>query len=547
MLDPGILAEYNTIRQTKNTSMFCHAPFTSMNFEQNGNVTVCCYNRTYLLGCYPNKTLKKIWYGQEANGLRHYMKKNDLPEGCEICHAQFLSKDFGGLRAQFYDNLAEAQYPEDDGNLLLMPKVMEFEISNVCNLECTMCSGYWSSAIRSNREKLPPLKSPYDEDFVRQLEVFIPYLSEARFLGGEPFLIKTYYQIWDLIIRLNPAIAVSITTNGTVLNTRVKEVVEHLRAWIVMSIDSLDKENYERIRANAKFDQVMENFHFFRDYTKRNNRGMTIAVCPMRSNWHEMPRFLDFCNQHGVRLFFNTVLRPEEASLMSMRLDDLSTVVNYLRSVKLTEETEIHVHNNATYLDLIKQISSYRGDLTLEYFAVASKLVEKRQYRKALQEMRKIPETHAMYHFSLTVSGNIQRLLRDFEGAQENLRRAIAMTRYGGESVLYRVWLSLDENRLKRELAHVVQVGQLLQQRDESEAGACEVLGSLYALQGRLADAMRAFDRLVELQPNRPQAHIRRGLACQLIGDRDQARVEVEAALALDPYDADALQLKAVL
>ena len=49
MLDPEILAEYNTIRQTKNTAIFCHATFTSMNFEQNGNVTVCCYNRIYAL------------------------------------------------------------------------------------------------------------------------------------------------------------------------------------------------------------------------------------------------------------------------------------------------------------------------------------------------------------------------------------------------------------------------------------------------------------------------------------------------------------------
>ena len=510
MLDPGILAEYNTIRQTKNTAIFCHAPFTSMNFEQNGNVTVCCYNRRNVLGRYPYDTLEKVWYGREAMELRRHMKSMDLPKGCEICYAQFESRNFSGLHAQLYDHLAEEQYPERDGRFLPMPKVMEFEISNVCNLECSMCSGYWSSAIRANREKLPPLKSPYDEVFVKQLEAFIPHLHEAKFLGGEPFLIKTYYQIWDLIIRLNPGIAVSITTNGTILNARIKEMLEQLRVRIVMSIDSLDEENYERIRVNAKFEQVMENFHYFRDYARRKNTGITIAVCPMQSNWREIPRLLDFCNEHDVYLYFNTVLRPKEASLMLMKPDELLTVVNYLRSAKLTEETEIQVHNNIGYLGLINQIASDRGDLieeissnreapieevssnrdhtleeissnerdlTLEYFAATSQLVEQRQYREALEEMRKIPETHCMYHSSLAVSSNIQRLLRDFEGAQENLQRAVTLSQYGADSILYRMWLRLDENRLKKDLANVVQARQRMQQGAELEAGACEVLG----------------------------------------------------------------------
>ena len=184
--------------------------------------------------------------------LRRYMKGMDLPKGCEICYAQFESRNFSGLRARLYDHLAEELYPERDGRFLPMPKVMEFEISNVCNLECAMCSGYWSSAIRANREKLPPLKSPYDEDFVKQLEAFIPHLQEAKFLGGEPFLIKTYYQIWDLIIRLNPGIAVSITTNGTILNPRIKEMLEHLRVWIVMSMIRWTRKIMNSIRVKMR-------------------------------------------------------------------------------------------------------------------------------------------------------------------------------------------------------------------------------------------------------------------------------------------------------
>ena len=68
MLDPGILAEYKAIRVTKNTSIFCHAPFTSMNFEQNGNVTVCCYNRKYVLGL-TRMILSKSLVRARGNGI----------------------------------------------------------------------------------------------------------------------------------------------------------------------------------------------------------------------------------------------------------------------------------------------------------------------------------------------------------------------------------------------------------------------------------------------------------------------------------------------
>lgn len=361
MLDPKILAEYNEIRQTHNTSIFCHAPFTSINFEQNGNATVCCYNRAHVLGTYPQDSIEEIWRGRKADQLRKVMRRNVLPAGCQICQDQFHSKNFGGLRARFYDQLSEETYPEADGRFLPMPKVMEFETSNVCNLGCTMCNGYFSSTIRKHREHRPPLKSPYDRRFVEQLEPFIPHLTEARFLGGEPFLIKLYHRIWELIAQLNPDIDVTIVTNGTILNDKVKEILASLKARINISIDSLDRENYERIRVNAKFDQVMENFRYFRQYVKNKNTTMTFNVCPMQQNWRELPHFLEFCNEHDILLFFNTVIYPEDMSLRTMTRGELGEVVEYLKATEFSDHTDAHKWNKNNYLDMIHQIESFQA------------------------------------------------------------------------------------------------------------------------------------------------------------------------------------------
>lgn len=360
MLNKEILSEYNKIRQTKNKGIFCHAPFTNMNFEQNGNATACCYNRTHVLGTYPQNTIEEMWFGREADKLRGYMKRNVLPRGCELCQMQFESRNFGGLRAQAFDSMADKTYHEKEGRLISMPKMMEFEISNLCNLECEMCNGYFSSLIRKNRENLPPLENPYDESFVKQLEPFIPYLSEAKFLGGEPFLVKTYYQIWDLLIQLNPDVQISITTNGTILNNRVMDALEKLKVNIIISVDSLERENYERIRINARFDRVMDHYQYFRDYVKRKHTSLTFAVCPMQQNWKEMPLFLEFCNERGVYLFFNTVTYPEHVALQTMKRGELEKVVEFLESVELKKPTSLHAHNNSNYCDLVRQVSYYR-------------------------------------------------------------------------------------------------------------------------------------------------------------------------------------------
>jgi MoaA/NifB/PqqE/SkfB family radical SAM enzyme len=360
MLDPDLLTSYNAVRATPNKEVFCHAPFVNMNFAQNGNVTVCCYNRTYVLGTYPGETLEEIWHGTQARQLRDSMSRNELPQGCDICLSQFWSSNFAGLRARSFDHLAERKYREDGDRLLVFPKLMEFEISNVCNLECTMCDGTFSSSIRHNREKLPPLKSPYDESFVRQLEPFIPHLREARFLGGEPFLIRTYYQIWDLIIRLNPGMNVTITTNATILNDRVKSVLEKLRANIVVSIDSLSRETYEQIRVNASYDDVMRNLDFFREYTKRNDRWLTLATCPMRQNWRELPSIVEYCNSYGIQVFFNTVVFPCEAAFLYMTHAELNEVLTHLEAVQLPDSTELQRRNKERYRDLVRQIAGYR-------------------------------------------------------------------------------------------------------------------------------------------------------------------------------------------
>lgn len=339
-MDKQLIAAYNKTRDTTDTSVLCHAPFTSINFEQNGNATACCYNRTHILGTYPKHSLKDMWFGPKAQELRKFIKNNDLGGGCEICRKQLLSKNYYGVSARNFDQTAEYDKPAlgklsnliKHGQNIHMPVSMEFELSNTCNLECTMCSGYYSSSIRKNREHLPPMPQVYDEGFVDQLRPFIPYLKDAKFLGGEPFLVEIYYQIWEAIAELNPGMNVHITTNATIWNKRVNDLLQRMHTHIVLSIDSLVQDTYEQIRINAKFDRVRAHVDHFIEYTRKQGTDLTLTVCPMPVNYKELPQLVQYCHNEDLFIHFNTVLQPQEHSFRYLSEPDLLEVIEYLKA-----------------------------------------------------------------------------------------------------------------------------------------------------------------------------------------------------------------------
>lgn len=347
-LTTAVLKDYNKHRPLGPQDKICLAPFKSIYFGHSGRAIACCYNRTYTLGVYPEQSIKGIWEGDQAEKLRRYISANNMDHGCQNCKSQIVAGNYDATKAK--------QYDENRMNDNQYPSVMEFELSNTCNLECEMCSGDFSSLIRENREGRAALKNPYDQAFVNQLEEFIPYLEEVKFYGGEPFLIDIYYDIWDLIIKINPKVRISVQTNGTILNNRVKRIMEQSNFHMNISIDSLDKDNYERIRKNAKFDRTIENVEWFRNYCKKKNTFFGISACAMQQNWHELPAFVRYCNKRDIPVYFHTVFYPKECSFPAMAYEEIQHIVEVLSKEKFPSDSLVETKNKRHFEDTLKQL-----------------------------------------------------------------------------------------------------------------------------------------------------------------------------------------------
>ncbi|MBK8698400.1 MAG: hypothetical protein IPN29_02150 [Saprospiraceae bacterium] len=171
--------------------------------------------------------------------------------------------------------------------------------------------------------------------------------------------ILKYGSEWKAI---NPAINIHITTNGTVLNTRVKELLEGMRCGIVLSLDSLHPDTYAQIRLKGQLARVLQNMDYFLDYTQRKQTYFSIAVCPMQINCSEMPALVDFANEKNVSIHFNTVWNPEEVSLRFLRASELEQVLALYEQYKPVLKTNLHRENYARFTELTEQIKTWRNE-----------------------------------------------------------------------------------------------------------------------------------------------------------------------------------------
>lgn len=351
-LDKAVLKAYNKYRPAGPQDLVCYVPFTSLTFSWRGKVTACSYNRKVVVGHYPQKSVRDIWFGPEIKKLRDHIEHNDLTHGCQHCAYFIEHHKFSGLKPFTFD--AYADYKKHN-----YPRVLEFELSNQCNLECIMCNGLVSSSIRQNQDKLPPIPMPYDDAFVEQLREFIPHLEEAKFYGGEPFLIHSYFRIMDLIMELKPTIKIFVITNGTILTNKVKSLLERGNFHLAVSVDSLQKERLEYIRKNSKFEDVMHNLLYFNSYAQSKGQRISFSFTTQRANWDELPEVVRFCNRHGM-VFFNSFLKsPENLSLITLPSKELEHIYKTLAAASLPDSTEIEQLNKKCFNDYLQYIAGY--------------------------------------------------------------------------------------------------------------------------------------------------------------------------------------------
>jgi len=327
----------------------CNAPFTAVSIGYDGQVSPCCYTLIpdNITGnaFITDNSLQEIWNGDVFKKYRKFVRKNNLPPSCYLCREKLTHLDFDAIKIREFEHLPI---------LKKHPYLIELNIDNTCNLECVMCNSVNSSRIAA-RYGLKTRLLDTGRIF-EQLKDFLPYANEMIFSGGEPFMSEIYFRIWKELIIANPACKITLNTNATIINQGVQDIIEKGNFNFNISLDSIVKETYEKIRVHSKFETFIDNFDYLCEYSKRKNIPVSAPVCPLVHNYKEIPGLINFCNEHHVYMVFLHVFGAHCVALNAAPSALLEDALCLYANTTLKTETNAEKHNAMRFHSLLADV-----------------------------------------------------------------------------------------------------------------------------------------------------------------------------------------------
>lgn len=305
----------------------CFAPFASLYLDPAGRVTACCANTWHPLGDLRHDRLLDVWRGADARRLRERLAAGDLGLGCELCAAEVARGAGASAERRRFEPLAGAD--RTDG---AWPRQLELALSNACNLQCVMCNGELSSAIRVHREGRPPLPVVYDDRFFAELDEFLPHLERLFLLGGEPFLGAEPLRVLDRLVERRLTPEVFVTTNGTQWSPRVERILSSLPIDVSVSVDGFRAETVEAIRVGVRHVDLVRNIDRYRTATRANGGGFSLTFCLQRGNWRELGEVLAWGDRLDALVGVSTLTNPPHLALSGLVTDELAEVARALHT-----------------------------------------------------------------------------------------------------------------------------------------------------------------------------------------------------------------------
>ena len=166
------------------------------------------------------------------------------------------------------------------------PTIVYIETTNWCNFACPMCPTTIMTREKVNLE-LEIWKTAVD-----QLD---PNLTELICMhsDGEPFLNKHIFEMIRYAKEKGHRLYTS-TNASTLTEKNSLAIVESEFDVLNISLDSVSKEVYEKIRVGGTFEKTMENVHRFLEIKGSKKPTVLVQLIEMPENEHEVEAFLDY-------------------------------------------------------------------------------------------------------------------------------------------------------------------------------------------------------------------------------------------------------------
>lgn len=193
--------------------------------------------------------------------------------------------------------------------LLYFPQFFQIETTRLCNARCPFCpSDVW--------DKSTPFMS--DELFKKIADEIIEHRDWVKFVdlqrAGEPLLDKKIYER-VAYMKENGIKFVAITTNASGLTERnARKLLDAGIDEVMLSIDSVEKESYERLRFGLKYEQVIANIRGF--FKLRDELKPDCIIRVRGVSFHDTSKEEDRREIAGWEAFWDDLRKPHDRIYM---------------------------------------------------------------------------------------------------------------------------------------------------------------------------------------------------------------------------------------
>lgn len=382
----------------KNKSTFCIKPFTSCMIASSGRLDVCCWinsketdfknENNYNI---KNNTIEEWWNSEYLDYLRQNFLEDKKPKECNSCWNEEDAGLISGrnkanderksiFKNNYKKNLKFLKYDE-----LSFPIELEIQITNVCNLKCQMCTGKSSSKLLIENNKLGYEKlNQKDYNFIPSLYEKLEFIKhhdveKIDIRGGEPFYNKMIIEFLEKLIILNKSkkILLHITSNGTIFNDKIKNLLEKfLEVRLMFSVESVEKYN-EYIRYPSNWNNIKKNIL---EAKKLKNCFVMINTIVQNLNILYLPHLIEFAHQNEIYLQLVKLVRPTYLDFRNLPLEFLKNAEKNLSNID--KKKLVYVRNFEEILLFLQEfIKKYKLDI--DEFKKFSDMIKKRdEYRK---------------------------------------------------------------------------------------------------------------------------------------------------------------------
>jgi sulfatase maturation enzyme AslB (radical SAM superfamily) len=195
---------------------------------------------------------------------------------------------------------AREEYREGVEVMSAKPTMISLISTADCNIDCPGCS--------QNMVRL--VRVQHRAETVPDILAHVRYLYQFIWHGGEPYLIKRFRQfVDDFRTEDNPNLAFGFTSNGTMLTANeFGKLQKFPRINASISMDSFNKETFEKIRKGADYDKVLGNVLRAIATYDAPDRVFSVGMIVCKSNFLELPENLKFAIEHDIGLNLSPVV-----------------------------------------------------------------------------------------------------------------------------------------------------------------------------------------------------------------------------------------------